>query len=137
MACASHLENFQTVKFGDITTTFYEHQEVHNQINRVYFAFSSSHTHQSTFSDRLRRPDTMRLIYYFTIMITIMRNLVCDSKLFGSKTLKKATFQTIGSARYCLIATYPVKEIDDGAKKACDWAINGQSCVSKFFCRET
>ncbi|RKF84199.1 hypothetical protein GcM1_140002 [Golovinomyces cichoracearum] len=135
MACVSHLENFQTVKFGDITTTFYEHQEVHNQINQVYFAFSSSHTHQSTFFDRLRRPDTMRLIYYFTIMITIMRNLVCDSKLFGSEP-KIDNFHSIGSVRYCGAHTYSVDEIDAAAKKACEWAITKKSCVFKLFCRE-
>ncbi|RKF58093.1 hypothetical protein GcC1_185035 [Golovinomyces cichoracearum] len=79
----------------------------------------------------------MRLIYYFTIMITIIRNLVCGSNLLSSKPPIKFTLQSIGSAVFCGIHEYPVAEIDEAAKKACKWAISGQSCVSRALCLKT
>ncbi|RKF83029.1 hypothetical protein GcM1_164012 [Golovinomyces cichoracearum] len=70
-------------------------------------------------------------------MITIMRNLVCGSSLSKPKPPIELTLQTIGSDIRCGYVKHPVYEIDDAAKKACEWAIEGQSCVSKLFCRET
>ncbi|RKF63267.1 hypothetical protein GcM3_140016 [Golovinomyces cichoracearum] len=70
-------------------------------------------------------------------MITIIRNLVCGSNLLSSKPPIKFTFQSIGSDIFCGIYKYPVAEIDEAAKKACKWAISGQSCVSRALCLKT
>ncbi|RKF83348.1 hypothetical protein GcM1_160009 [Golovinomyces cichoracearum] len=76
----------------------------------------------------------MRPIFYFTIMITVIKNFVCGGFVSRSKPSTEYTFQTIGSNIICGGQSLPAAHIDIAARKACDSAIPSKSCVSRFFC---
>ncbi|RKF83811.1 hypothetical protein GcM1_06389 [Golovinomyces cichoracearum] len=78
----------------------------------------------------------MRPIFYFTVMITVLKNLVYGGFVSRSKPPTEYTFLPFGSDVRCGPYRNSATEINAAAKIACESAIPKKSCLSRFFCRK-
>ncbi|RKF83934.1 hypothetical protein GcM1_151014 [Golovinomyces cichoracearum] len=78
----------------------------------------------------------MRPIFYFTIMITIIKNFVCGGSVSRSKPPTEYNFVPFDNNVFCGPYRNFASQINAAAKIACESAIQEISCVPKIFCRK-